>query len=47
MKYALTLALVAVSVAGGWQLRAITAARDLAHIQAEYAQNLAAAQQRH
>jgi len=45
MKYALTLALVAVSVAGGWQLRAITAARDLLNIQAEYAQNLAAAQQ--
>jgi len=45
MKYALILAVIALSFAGGWQLRAITAQRDLLNIHADYANQLAAAQQ--
>jgi len=45
MRLFVAIALLSASFYGGWQLRAITAARDVLNIQAEYAQQRAAAQQ--
>jgi len=45
MRLFITIALLTASFYGGWHLRTIKAQRDGLHIQAEYAQQRAAAQQ--
>jgi len=45
MKYALILTVIALSFAGGWQVRAIQAQRDVAQLQNDYTEQRAATQQ--